>query len=257
VQTRQRIGEDIYIEDRYLTIKRIYIAAVDRCTKTSTPDESLRISGLCRMASAAATDRMTNERPMVAHTQHAERTRTAGALSRPHPSTLYYTRNTTFGTAYNNALTSSPSSDQTTQISWTKFLMQRRRYQGRSHTFAGTIRPVTASPCFERMDGTREPPTDNAVHGSCISIVFLVLYFVQPLIISLPTTPSQISSNHTLRSTNPQITLNMQFTTAILALAASASVALAQVNPALCAGRVAQCCQLDVLDLAAVSCENR
>jgi hypothetical protein len=49
----------------------------------------------------------------------------------------------------------------------------------------------------------------------------------------------------------------MQFTTAILALAAGASVALAQVNPALCAGRVAQCCQLDVLDLAAVSCENR
>ena len=49
----------------------------------------------------------------------------------------------------------------------------------------------------------------------------------------------------------------MQFTTALIALVAGASVALAQVNPALCAGRVAQCCQLDVLDLAAISCENR
>ncbi|KAM0691758.1 hypothetical protein Q7P36_007958 [Cladosporium allicinum] len=48
----------------------------------------------------------------------------------------------------------------------------------------------------------------------------------------------------------------MQFTITILALAAGASVAMAQVNPALCAGRVAQCCQLDVLDLAAISCEN-
>lgn len=49
----------------------------------------------------------------------------------------------------------------------------------------------------------------------------------------------------------------MQFNIAILALAAGASIALAQTNPALCAGRVAQCCQLDVLDLAAISCENR
>ena len=49
----------------------------------------------------------------------------------------------------------------------------------------------------------------------------------------------------------------MHFNTAILTLAAGASIALAQTNPALCAGRVAQCCQLDVLDLAAISCENR
>jgi hypothetical protein len=67
------------------------------------------------------------------------------------------------------------------------------------------------------------------------------------------------SSHHLIhQSTNqPQTSTNMQFTTAILALAAGASLALAQVNPALCAGRVAQCCQLDVLDLAAISCENR
>lgn len=49
----------------------------------------------------------------------------------------------------------------------------------------------------------------------------------------------------------------MQFSTAILALAAGASVVLAQANPALCGSRVAQCCELDVLDLAAITCENR
>jgi hypothetical protein len=49
----------------------------------------------------------------------------------------------------------------------------------------------------------------------------------------------------------------MQFSTAILALAASASVVMAQANPALCGSRVAQCCELDVLDLAAITCENR
>lgn len=48
----------------------------------------------------------------------------------------------------------------------------------------------------------------------------------------------------------------MQFSTAILALAAGASVVLAQANPALCGSRVAQCCELDVLDLAAITCEN-
>lgn len=49
----------------------------------------------------------------------------------------------------------------------------------------------------------------------------------------------------------------MQFSTAVLALAAGASVVLAQANPALCGSRVAQCCELDVLDLAAITCENR
>jgi hypothetical protein len=49
----------------------------------------------------------------------------------------------------------------------------------------------------------------------------------------------------------------MQFSTAILALAAGASVVVAQANPALCGGRVAQCCEVDVLDLAAITCENR
>ena len=49
----------------------------------------------------------------------------------------------------------------------------------------------------------------------------------------------------------------MQFSTAILALAAGASVALAQVNPALCGGRTAQCCNLNVLDVADITCENR
>ena len=49
----------------------------------------------------------------------------------------------------------------------------------------------------------------------------------------------------------------MQFSTAILALAAGASVVMAQANPALCGSRVAQCCELDVLDLAAITCENR
>ena len=49
----------------------------------------------------------------------------------------------------------------------------------------------------------------------------------------------------------------MQFSTAILALAAGASVIMAQANPALCGSRVAQCCELDVLDLAAITCENR
>lgn len=49
----------------------------------------------------------------------------------------------------------------------------------------------------------------------------------------------------------------MQFTATILALAASVSLAVAQTNPALCGGRTAQCCELDALDLAAISCENR
>ena len=44
---------------------------------------------------AVKTDRLIN------HIQVAENT--AGALSCPHPSTLYYTRNTAFGTAYHNA----------------------------------------------------------------------------------------------------------------------------------------------------------
>jgi hypothetical protein len=68
---------------------------------------------------------------------------------------------------------------------------------------------------------------------------------------------SQIASNQSLPINHVQPAIIMQFTAAILALAAGASVTLAQVNPALCAGRVAQCCQLDVLDLAAISCENR
>lgn len=49
----------------------------------------------------------------------------------------------------------------------------------------------------------------------------------------------------------------MQFFSTILALAAGASVVVAQANPALCGGRTAQCCELDVLDLAAITCENR
>lgn len=49
----------------------------------------------------------------------------------------------------------------------------------------------------------------------------------------------------------------MQFSTAILALAAGASVVAAQANPALCGGRTAQCCELNVLDLASITCENR
>jgi hypothetical protein len=49
----------------------------------------------------------------------------------------------------------------------------------------------------------------------------------------------------------------MQFSTAILALVTGASVVMAQANPALCGSRVAQCCELDVLDLAAITCENR
>lgn len=49
----------------------------------------------------------------------------------------------------------------------------------------------------------------------------------------------------------------MQFSTAILALAAGVSVAMAQVNPALCGGRTPQCCNLNVLDLADITCENR
>jgi hypothetical protein len=49
----------------------------------------------------------------------------------------------------------------------------------------------------------------------------------------------------------------MHFSTAILALAAGASIVVAQANPALCGGRVAQCCETDVLDLAAITCENR
>jgi hypothetical protein len=49
----------------------------------------------------------------------------------------------------------------------------------------------------------------------------------------------------------------MQFSTAILALFTGASVVMAQANPALCGSRVAQCCELDVLDLAAITCENR
>jgi hypothetical protein len=47
----------------------------------------------------------------------------------------------------------------------------------------------------------------------------------------------------------------MQFS--ILALIAGASIVVAQANPALCGGRVAQCCETDVLDLAAITCENR
>lgn len=47
----------------------------------------------------------------------------------------------------------------------------------------------------------------------------------------------------------------MQFT--LLALAAGASVAVAQVNPALCGGRTPQCCNLNVLDVASITCENR
>ncbi|KAM0717108.1 hypothetical protein Q7P37_006960 [Cladosporium fusiforme] len=46
----------------------------------------------------------------------------------------------------------------------------------------------------------------------------------------------------------------MQFT--LLALTAGASLAVAQVNPALCGGRTPQCCNLNVLDLASITCEN-
>lgn len=49
----------------------------------------------------------------------------------------------------------------------------------------------------------------------------------------------------------------MQFIATIFALAAGASMIAAQVNPALCGGRTAQCCELNVLDLASITCENR
>jgi hypothetical protein len=115
---------------------------------------------------------------------------TAGVLSRPHPSTLYYTRNTAFGTAYNNALTSSPPSDQTTQISRTKFLITAMipgavlcgQWNKQTCRFLMLI--------LFRTHGTQGPPTDNADHGSCISIVLLVLCSMQFLSISLPTTPT-------------------------------------------------------------------
>jgi hypothetical protein len=78
-----------------------------------------------------------------------------------------------------------------------------------------------------------------------------------PYAFSLHPQQSFYSAEHHPNARINQTIFTMQFSTAILALAAGASVVIAQANPALCGSRVAQCCELDVLDLAAITCENR
>jgi hypothetical protein len=71
--------------------------------------------------------------------------------------------------------------------------MQRQRYQGRSHAFAGT---AELSPPCRVLNAAQGPPLDNADHGSSISVAFLVLCYIRFLIISLPTTPSPHLISH-------------------------------------------------------------
>jgi hypothetical protein len=117
----QCIGDDVHIENQCSRTLRIYNAAVDRITRSSIFEESQRISCYYRMTSRRAVDRLAieDQSPFILNLQ---KTRLAHyPVLTPVPRTTLETP-PSVGTAYNdNALTSSPSSDQTTQISQTKF----------------------------------------------------------------------------------------------------------------------------------------
>jgi hypothetical protein len=120
---------------------------------------------------------------------------------------LYYTRNTAFGTAYNNnALTSSPSSDQTTQTSRTKFFHATASTPGAVSCVRWNEQTCRFLVLFRTQ--THGSPVDDADNGSCISIVLLVLSSLGVLIISLPTNPSLLLTSPHPSINQPTTNLN-------------------------------------------------
>jgi len=116
----QRIGDDVYIEDRYLRILRINNAAVDKFNRNSTSQGNQRISCYYRMTPTTATDRVAIEEDQSSFILSLQKTRLMHyPVLTPVPCTTLETPPSAQPTTM--PLTSSPSSDQTTQISQTKF----------------------------------------------------------------------------------------------------------------------------------------
>jgi hypothetical protein len=146
----QCIGVDVYIEDRYLRILRINNAAVDKINRNSISQGNQRISCYYRMTPTTATDRVAIEENQSSFILSLQKTRLVHyPVLTPVPCTT---------------LETPPSAQPTTTMPWhhrlrptrplrsvrPSFLLQRRRYQGRSHALAGTRSLAASLSCFER-----------------------------------------------------------------------------------------------------------